>query len=68
MPKELKARMAQKGKKAAIKDVLEKHRAPKNSLLEAAIYAYKEGSLKTGLQIGRLEDTKSLNYTMRSLN
>jgi hypothetical protein len=49
------------GKKAAIGDVLEKHLARGNSLLEAAVYAYKEGSLKIGLWIGRLVDTKSLN-------
>ena len=37
------------GKKAAIRDVLERHRAHGNSLLEAAVYARKEGSLKTSL-------------------
>ena len=61
MLKELKVRTAQKGKKVAIRDVLEKHWARKNSLLEAAFYTYKEGSLKIGLQIRRLGDTKSLN-------
>ena len=45
----------------AIKDVLQKHWARGNSLLETAVYAYKEGSLKTGFWIGRLVDTKSLN-------
>ena len=68
MPKELKARTAQKGKKAAIRDVLEKHWARENNLLEAAVYAYKKGSLKIGLQIRYIEDTKSLNYIIRSLN
>ena len=61
MPKELKARTAQKGKQAATRDVLEKHRARENGLLEAAVYAHKEGSLKTGLWIGCLVNTKSLN-------
>jgi hypothetical protein len=61
MPKESKARTAQKGKKAATRDVLEEHRARENSLLEAAVYAHEEGGLKTGLWIGRLVDTKSLN-------
>ena len=28
------------------KDVLEEHRARENGLLETAVYAYKEGSLK----------------------
>ena len=61
MPKELEVRTAQKGKKVAIKDVLERHQARKNSLLEAAIYTYKGGSLKIGLQIGYLVNTKSFN-------
>jgi len=37
-------------------------------LLKAAVYAYKEGRLKTGLWIGRLEDAESLDYIMRSLD
>ena len=49
MSKELKARTAQKGKKAATRDALEKHQARKNSLLEAAFYTREEGSLKIGL-------------------
>ena len=49
MPKELKVKTAQKGKKVAIRDVLEEYWARGNGLLEAAVYAYKEGSLKTGL-------------------
>jgi hypothetical protein len=49
MPKELKARTAQKGKKAVTRDVPEKHRARESGLLEAAVYAHREGSLKTGL-------------------
>ena len=49
MPKELKAKTAKKGKKAAIRDVLEEHWARGNSLLEAAVYTHKEGSLKIGL-------------------
>ena len=49
MLKELKVRIAYKGKKAAIGDVLEKHLARENGLLEAASYTYREGSLKTGL-------------------
>jgi len=49
MPKESKAKTAWKGKKVAIKDVLEKHLARGNGLLEAAVYTYKEESLKTGL-------------------
>jgi len=53
--------MVLEGKKAATKDVLEGHRARGNSLLEATVYAYKEGSLKTGLWIRHLVDTKSLN-------
>ena len=61
IPNKSKARTAQKGKQAATRDVLEKHWACENGLLEAAVYAYEEGSLKTGLQIGRLVDTKSLN-------
>ena len=60
MPKELKVITAQKGKKVAIKGVLEKYWAYKNSLLKAAIYTYKEGSLKTSFQIRRLVNTKSL--------
>ena len=62
MPKELKVKTAQKGKKVAIRDVLEECWAYGNSLLEATVYAYKEGSLKIGLWIGRLVDTKSLNW------
>ena len=54
--------MAQKGKKLAIRDILEEHQARGNGLLEAAVYTYKEGSLKIGLQIRRLVDTKSLNW------
>jgi len=61
MPKEPKAKTAQKGKKAAIKDVPEEHQARGNGLLETAVYAHKKGSLKTGLWIRRLVDTKSLN-------
>ena len=63
MLKELKVRIAQKGKKVAIKDILEEYQACENSLLEAAFFARKEGSLKTGLWIGRLVDTKSPNQT-----
>jgi len=37
------------GKEAAVKDVLEKHLARESGLLETAVYAYKEGSLKIGL-------------------
>ena len=61
MPKESKARTAYKGKKAATGDVLEKHLARENGLLEAAVYAREEGSLKTGLWIGCLVNTESLN-------
>ena len=61
MPKELKARTVLKGKKAVTRDVLEKHRTRENGLLEAAVYACEERSLKIGLRIGRIEDTKSLN-------
>ena len=61
MPKESKARTAWKGKKAATRDVLEKHRARENGLLETAVYAREGGSLRTGLWIGRLVDTESLN-------
>ena len=53
--------MAQKGKQVAIKDALEKQQACENGLLEAAVYTYKRGSLKTGLQIRCLVNTKSLN-------
>ena len=49
MPKELKVRIAYKGKKVAIRDVLEKHRARGSSLLEVAVYTREEGSLKTSL-------------------
>ena len=62
MPKESKVKTAQKGKKVAIRDVLEEHWAYGNSLLEATVYTYKEGSLKIGLWIGRLVDTESLNW------
>ena len=61
MPKESKARTVLKGKKAATRDVLEKHWARENDLLEAAVYAHEGRSLKTGLRIGRMEDTESLN-------
>ena len=61
MPKESKARTVLKGKKAATRDVLEKHQARESSLLKAAVYTYEGGSLKTGLWIRRLADTKSLN-------
>ena len=40
---------AVRAKKAATRDALEKHWARENSLLEAAVYAYKGGSLKTSL-------------------
>jgi len=53
--------MVLEGKKAAIKDVLEGYRACGNGLLEVTVYAYKKGSLKIGLWIRRLVDTKSLN-------
>ena len=53
--------MVQKGKKAAIRDILEKHQARENNLLEAAVYTYKGRSLKIGLRIRYMEDTKSLN-------
>jgi len=61
MPKKLRAKATLKGKKVAIKGVLQKHRARGNGLLETAVYAHEEGSLKTGLWIGRLVDTESLN-------
>ena len=60
--------MAQRGKKIAIKDVLEKHWACENGLLETAIYAYKEGNLKISLWIRCLKDIKSFNYIIQSLN
>jgi len=41
--------MVLEGKKAAIKDILERHQARGNGLLKAAVYTYKEGSLRTGL-------------------
>ena len=49
MPKELSKDGLEKGKKAATGDILEKHPARKNGLLEAAVYAHEEGSLKIGL-------------------
>ena len=61
IPNKSKAETAQKGKQAATRDVLEKHRDRENGLLEAAVYAREGGSLRTGLWIGRLVDTKSLN-------
>ena len=51
----------QKGKKAATRDILKKHQARENGLLEAAVYTYKRGSLKISLQIKYLVNTKSLN-------
>jgi len=55
--------------KESSKDVLEEHQACGNGLLEAAVYAHKEGSLKTGLWVGHLVDTKSLNQLrMQSFN
>ena len=65
MLKELKVRTAQKGKKAAIKDVLERHWARENSLLEIAVYTYKGGSLRTSLQIGCLRAL--INYGYKAL-
>ena len=56
------------GKQAATGDVLEKHLARENGLLEAAVDAREGGSLKTGLWIGRMENTESLDYAIRSLN
>jgi len=64
MPKE----SSKDGLEREEKDVLGKQRARENGLLEAAVYAHEEGSLTTGLWIGRLEDAESLNYTMRSLD
>ena len=61
MPKKLKVKTAQKGKKVAIRDALEEHQARRNSLLEAAVYSYKKGSFKIGFQIGHLVNTKNLN-------
>jgi hypothetical protein len=55
----------EKGKQAATRDVLEKHRTRENSLLEAAVYTYKKGSLRTGLWIRCLVNTKSLNQLHR---
>jgi len=49
VPKKLKVKIVLKGKKVVIKDILEKHWARENGLLETAVYVYKEGSLKTGL-------------------
>ena len=49
IPNKSKARTAQKGKQAATRDVLKKHRARENGLLEAAVYAREKGSLKTSL-------------------
>jgi hypothetical protein len=51
----------EKGKQAATRDVLEKHRTRENGLLEAAVYAREKGSLRTGLWIGCLVNTESLN-------
>jgi len=50
-----------RNKEVAVKDVLEKHWARENGLLEAAVYVYEEGSLKTGLWIRRLMNTEGLN-------
>ena len=67
MLKELKTKTVQKGKKIVTRDILEKHRAHRNGLKEAAISAYKGRSLKTSLQIKYLVTLKALiNYRYKA--